>query len=221
MTTVRRVEKNRPKKLKGKTSSSAAWIKRRLDDPYVKLAQENGFRSRAAFKLMQIDDKFNIFHGVSNVLDLGSAPGSWLQVATQKKKKDGNIIGVDLKEVEPIEGVHIIHGDFYDEHTLKDILEIAPNKFCLIMSDMAANACGNKQADHLKIIDLVEMAFDFCKSHLRHGGVFISKILRGGYEAELIVELRKSFSKVKTFKPDSSHSDSSEIFLICQHFKVD
>jgi 23S rRNA (uridine2552-2'-O)-methyltransferase len=204
---------------RGRTNSSTKWLQRHINDPYVDLAKKDGYRSRAAFKLLEIDEQHHILKNKSCIVDLGCAPGGWLQVASRKCKKDATIIGIDLKNIDPIEGVHIICGDFYDEDNVNKIKELMPNKADLIMSDMAANACGNKQTDHLKIMALVEIALDFAQQNLAPGGDLIAKILRGGYDGEIIRMAKAKFESVKTFKPSSSYSDSAEIFLVAQGFK--
>jgi 23S rRNA (uridine2552-2'-O)-methyltransferase len=210
----------RVKTARGRTNSSTRWLQRHINDPYVEMTKKQGYRSRAAFKLLEIDEQFHILKNKACVIDLGCAPGGWLQVARRKCRDGATIIGIDLKEIEAIEGTHIICGDFYDDDSIAKIKELMPNKADLIMSDMAANACGNKQTDHLKIMALVEGSLEFARENLAADGDFIAKILRGGYDGELIHMAKRYFRSVKTFKPDSSYSDSAEIFLIARGFKL-
>jgi 23S rRNA (uridine2552-2'-O)-methyltransferase len=204
---------------RGRTVSSTKWLKRHINDPYVNLAKERNYRSRAAFKLIQIDEKFKILRKASSMIDIGCAPGGWLQVARQLCKPDAQIIGVDLQEVQPLPGVTLIKGDFYDDQTTQQISDLLKGKADLIVSDMAAASCGNHEADHLRNMALAEAAFDFAIPNLKTGGCFVAKVLRGGQEGEFLKTLRTYFTLVKSFKPAASYEDSSEFYFVCTGFK--
>lgn len=204
---------------RGRTVSSSKWLKRHLNDPYVNLAKEKNYRSRAAFKLLQIDEKFKLLRKTASMIDIGCAPGGWLQVAQQHCKPGARIIGIDLQEVQPIHGVALIQGDFYDEETTQQISDLLKGKADLIVSDMAAASCGNHEADHLRNMALAEAAFDFAIPNLRAGGSFIAKVLRGGQETDFLKTLRTYFTLVKSFKPAASYEDSSEFYIVCTGFK--
>jgi 23S rRNA (uridine2552-2'-O)-methyltransferase len=214
-----RNKKQTLKTARGRTVSSAKWLKRHINDPYVNLAKDKNYRSRAAFKLIQIDEKFNILRKTASMVDIGCAPGGWLQVAQQLCKPNARIIGIDLQEVQPVPGVILVKGDFYDEETTKQVSDLLDGKAGLIVSDMAAASCGNHEADHLRNLALAEAAFDFAVMHLKTGGSFIAKVLRGGQEAEFLKTLRGWFSQVKSFKPEASYDSSSEFYVVCTGFK--
>lgn len=210
----------RVKTAKGRKSSSTKWLKRQLNDPFVERANREGYRSRAAYKLIEIDDKFNIFKDDSNVIDLGAAPGSWTQVACKKiDSKKGKVIGIDLQEVSPISGVEFIQGDFLDEEVFNSLLKKIDKKFDVVMSDMAAASCGHQQTDHLRIMALCEAALDFAIDVLKKEGAFIAKVLQGGAEANLLSLLKKNFKSVKHFKPKASRQDSSEVYVVALGFR--
>jgi len=217
------------KTAKGRKISSTNWLRRQLNDPYVKLAKERGYRSRAAFKLLEINDKFNIFKFGDSVIDLGCAPGGWSQVAVEKtnsnhdklQKKQGRVIGIDLKPILSINGAEIYVFDFLEDSFEKKIVEILNHKVDNILSDMASNSTGHKKSDHLKIMSLCESAAFFAFAHLNEGGNFVAKVLAGGAEMELQNLLKKKFKKVINFKPKSSRSDSSEKYVVALKFKKD
>ncbi len=207
------------KTAKGRKKSSTQWLQRQLNDPFVQKAKEDGYRTRAAYKLIEIDEKFGILKPDTKIIDLGAAPGGWCQVAV-KKIKSGKIIGIDLQEIEPIPGVILIQHDF----TADDAPEIlskalSGKKADLILSDMAAPACGHAQTDHIRIMGLCEIAFDFAKHNLREGGSFAAKILQGGTEKELLDDMKKCFETVKHFKPESSRKDSAEMYVVAKGFR--
>jgi 23S rRNA (uridine2552-2'-O)-methyltransferase len=212
-----RNKKQTVKTAKGRKLSSTNWLNRHLNDEYVIKAHEEGYRSRAAYKLIQIDEKYKLLKSARTIIDLGCAPGGWLQVIQSRAKDDAYIIGIDLQEVKDIAKVTLIKGDFFESEAIL-ASHLNGQKCDLIVSDMAANATGNQELNHLKNIALVETAVDFCNLHLKKGGNFVAKILRGKDEAQLIASLRKRFQKVHQFKPDSSYSDSSEIYYICLQF---
>lgn len=207
------------KSKKKRTLSSQKWLLRQLNDPYVEKAKECGYRSRAAFKLIEIDEKYKIFKSGQTVVDLGCAPGGWLQVIMQRVRK-GTIIGLDLQDIVPFEGVILLKGDFTDLETVKNLEEkLGYRKVDVVLSDMAASACGISQVDHIRIMSLVRDVTNFSIQALDQNGCMIAKVLRGGTETNLLAELKKRFQKVSHFKPSSSRIDSAEIYVIAQGFK--
>ena len=215
------------KSAKGRRASSTRWLQRQLNDPYVQRAKREGYRGRAAFKLIEINEKYNFLLPGRNIIDLGSAPGGWLQVAVDKvnstgknkKAKIGRIIGFDLKEIEPILGAEAYILDFLDGDSPKKIIAIAGGSVDVVMSDMAASSTGHKQTDHLRVIAMCEAAAYLAFDVLEIGGTFVAKVLAGGAEGNLQVLLKQSFEKVSHFKPKSSRADSSEKFVIATGFR--
>lgn len=213
----------RVKTARGRKGSSTRWLQRQLNDPYVLKAKEEGYRSRAAYKLIEINEKFDLIKQDTKIVDLGAAPGGWAQVAvalTQSNAQKPNVIGIDLQEIEDIAGATFIQCDFLSEEAdrlLEDALD--GSKADLVLSDMAAASTGHSSTDHLRIIGLCEAAFEFSKQNLKDGGAFVAKILQGGTEHELLVDLKRSFKTVKHFKPPSSRSDSSESYVIGLGFR--
>lgn len=206
------------KTAKGRKKSSTRWLQRQLNDPYVAQSKIDGYRSRAAYKLIEINDKFKIFKPGQNIVDLGAAPGSWLQVA-QKFASNSNIIGVDLLDIAPLSDVHLIKGDFTEEEIFSSLENIVGDKkLDIVMSDMAPYSCGHSATDHIRIIYLCEMAFEFAKNNLKEGGCFIAKVLQGGMETGLLGEIKKSFKQIKHIKPDASRKDSSEKYIVARDF---
>ena len=207
------------KTARGRKRSSTKWLQRQLNDPYVQMAQRDGYRSRAAYKIIEIDDKFNIFNPDKSVVDLGAAPGGWTQVAVQRTK-GAKVVGIDLQEIEPIVGSTLIQYDFTDDHALT-LLEDAlqSQKVDIVLSDMASPSCGHAQTDHIRIMALCELAFDFAKHNLNEEGAFVAKILQGGAEKELLDDLKKHFKVVKHFKPNSSRKDSAEMYVVATGFR--
>ena len=203
---------------KKRTASSARWLSRQINDPYVKQARADGYRSRAAYKLAELDDRFALLKGVARAVDLGIAPGGWSQVLRQRCPK-AQIVGIDLLPTDPIEGVAIFQMDFMAEEApaaLEQALEGAPD---LILSDMAANTVGHKQTDHLRTMGLVETAADFAIATLAPGGAFVAKVLAGGTDTVLLALLKRHFASVKHAKPPASRKGSSEWYVIAQGFK--
>jgi 23S rRNA (uridine2552-2'-O)-methyltransferase len=215
---------NRKKRFK---KSSQKWLLRQINDQFVEKAKIEGYRSRATFKIIEIDEKFKIFKKNKIVIDLGCAPGGWSQYAVEKVGA-GNIIAIDLLPISPIAGVNFFQQDFLEENASTKIREelgkipYNPNNLCdIVMSDMASNSCGDHDTDHLRIIILLEEALNLATQILRKNGCFIGKIFQGGSSSEILKKLRQHFSQVKYFKPDSSRKDSSETYLIATGFKID
>ena len=203
---------------KRRSQSSARWLTRQINDPYVKQAKAAGYRSRAAFKLAELDERFGLLKGVTRVVDLGIAPGGWSQVVRQRAPKAA-IVGIDLLPTDPIEGVTIFQMDFMADEAppaLSEALGGAPD---LVLSDMAANTVGHKQTDHLRTMALVETAAHFAIETLAPGGAFVAKVLAGGTDTELLALLKRHFASVKHAKPPASRKDSSEWYVIAQGFK--
>ena len=208
----------RLKTAKGRTASSTRWLTRQINDPYVQKARADGWRSRAAFKLIELDEKFTLLKGARRVIDLGIAPGGWSQVVRQKAP-GAKVVGIDLLPTEPIEGVTIFEMDFMDDAApaaLTEALDGAPD---LVLSDMAANTVGHKQTDHLRTMGLVECAVDFAVTNLAPGGAFVGKVFAGGTDTVLLALLKRNFTTVKHAKPPASRKDSSEWYVIAQGFK--
>ena len=210
------------KSAKGRSISSTRWLQRQLNDPFVKEAKLQGFRSRSAFKLIEINNKFNLLKRGYNVLDLGCAPGGWCQVAAQKvgvKSSESMVVGLDLKSCEPIVGVKFVEIDFLDETQFLEFENSLDKKFNVILSDMAPNSTGHKKTDNLQIMALVEAASDFAIKYLKQDGCFVAKVLDAGPGPEIQRLVNKNFGKVINFKPKASRSDSSERYLVATGFK--
>lgn len=208
----------RVKTAKGRTASQVRWLERQLNDPYVRQAKADGYRSRAAYKLIELDEKFGLLKGATRVVDLGIAPGGWAQVVRAKSPK-AQVVGIDLLPVDPLEGVTIFQMDFMADaapQALTDALGGAPD---LVMSDMAANTVGHKQTDHLRTMGLVEAAAWFAVENLAPGGAFVAKVLAGGTDTDLLALLKKHFTTVKHAKPPASRKDSSEWYVVAQKLK--
>lgn len=217
----------RVKSAKGRKISSTRWLERQLNDPYVIRAKKEGFRGRAAYKIMELDDKFRFLVPGARVVDLGCAPGGWTQLAVQRTnstgerpgKKVGRVLGVDLQEVEPIPGADIHVLDFLEDGADQKVKDWLGGGAEVVMSDMAAAASGHPQTDHLRIMGLIEAALDFAVDVLEPGGTFVAKVLAGGAEADVMKILKKNFTKVSHIKPPSSRKDSSEKFVVATGFK--
>jgi len=210
----------RVKSANKRTVSSARWLERQLNDPYVAEAKKQGYRSRAAFKLLQLDDKFHVLKEGARVVDLGAAPGGWCQVAVDRVGERGKVIGIDLLPMDPIPGADLIQMDFMTDEApgvLKRLLDGSLAN--VVLSDMAASATGHAATDHLKIMALAETAYDFAKDVLAKGGTFICKVLQGGATGELLKLLKRDFAEVKHVKPPASRSDSAEIYVVALGFR--
>jgi 23S rRNA (uridine2552-2'-O)-methyltransferase len=208
----------RVKTAKGRTASQVRWLERQLNDPYVRKAKADGYRSRAAYKLIELDEKFGLLKGASRVVDLGIAPGGWTQVVRAKSPK-AEVVGIDLLPVEPIEGVTIFQMDFMADEAPQALAEALGGAPDLVLSDMAANTVGHKQTDHLRTMGLVEAAAWFAVENLAPGGAFVAKVLAGGTDTELLKLLKQHFASVKHAKPPASRKDSSEWYVVAQKFK--
>lgn len=209
----------RVKNAKYNSVSSNRWLQRQLNDPYVAESKRLGYRSRAAFKLIQLDEKFHFLGNGKRIVDLGCAPGGWTQVAAQKNKGNGEIIGMDLLPTEPIEGAILLQQDFTESSAADKIKSLLHGKADVVMSDMAANTTGVQNIDHLRTIGLVEIAYEFAKEVLCEGGIFIAKVFQGGTEGNLLNDMKKHFTKVVHYKPDASRQDSVEMYVVALGFK--
>lgn len=209
---------------KKRTLSSRRWLERQLNDPYVQKAKDDGYRSRAAYKILEINNKFKLFKPGQTVVDLGAAPGGWTQVAVELCRSTAakpRVIGVDLTEIADIPGAILIQADFLLEETQEHIRSLLEGKVDVIVSDMAAPACGMTDVDHVRIMLLVEDAYSFAKEVLKPGGAFVAKVLRGGTEDQLLKQMKASFKKVAHFKPPASRQGSAEMYVVATGFKGD
>jgi 23S rRNA (uridine2552-2'-O)-methyltransferase len=205
---------------KKRTESSKKWLTRQLNDPFVLKAKIEGYRSRAAFKLLEINNKYQIIKPGYAVVDLGAAPGGWTQISVNCTKGKGLVVGVDLQEIEEVPGATLYQGDFMEDTTLEWLMsQLNGEKVHCVVSDMAAPACGMTDVDHIRIMNLVELVYDFSKQVLKPGGHMVAKVLRGGTENQLLAQLKKSFTKVVHFKPESSRRDSAEMYLIAMGYR--
>jgi 23S rRNA (uridine2552-2'-O)-methyltransferase len=209
----------RVKTAKGRKVGSTRWLERQLNDPYVKRARAEGYRSRAAYKLLELDEKYGLLRGVKTVVDLGIAPGGWSQVV-RRRSPAARVAGIDLLPTDPIDGVAILQMDFMDEAAPERLREaIGTDQVDLVMSDMAANTVGHPQTDHVRTMTLVEAGMLFATEVLKPGGAYVAKVLAGGADNNLVAELKRHFTTVKHAKPPASRKDSSEWYVIAQGFK--
>jgi 23S rRNA (uridine2552-2'-O)-methyltransferase len=215
-------DENRRKKVKLKagerTLSSRQWLERQLNDPYVRRARSEGYRSRAAYKLVEIDDKAKFLKRGARVVDLGAAPGGWSQVAAERAGA-GRVVAIDILEIEPIPGVELVRLDFLDAGAPDKLKAMLGGPVDVVLCDMAANATGHRRTDHLKIMALVEAAAEFAREVLAPGGAFLAKVIQGGTEHSLLVELKRSFATVKHIKPPASRADSAELYVLATGFR--
>ena len=217
--TTKRRKAVKAKTARRRTNSSTRWLQRQLNDPYVAEARDMGYRSRAAFKIIELDEKFHFFKQGMKVLDLGAAPGGWSQIASQRMGKNGKVVAIDLLPIDPIERTEIIQMDFLDDAAPDILKDMLGGSADIVMSDLAPSTTGHKSTDHLRIIGLAENAAHFASEVLAPGGVFVCKLFQGGETKDLIVELKKSFAQVRHAKPSSSRKDSSETFIVATGFK--
>ncbi|MGN6376526.1 MAG: RlmE family RNA methyltransferase [Sphingomonas sp.] len=210
--------RQRVRTARGRSAQSTRWLERQLNDPYVRRAKAEGYRSRAAYKLIELDERFVLLRGTKRIVDLGIAPGGWSQVV-RKKRPDSIVVGIDLLPVDPIDGVTILQMDFMDDRAPEQLTQALGGEADLVLSDMAANTVGHPQTDHLRTMGLVEAGVAFAADVLRPGGAFVAKVLAGGADSHLVAELKRLFTTVKHAKPPASRKDSSEWYVIAQGFK--
>jgi 23S rRNA (uridine2552-2'-O)-methyltransferase len=212
--------RQRVRTAKGRRVSSTRWLERQLNDPYVRRARAEGYRSRAAYKLIELDERFDLLKGVKAVIDLGIAPGGWSQVVRKAAPK-ATVVGIDYLPTDPIDGVTILQMDFMDDAAPEQLKAALGGPADLVLSDMAANTVGHPQTDHLRTMGLVEAAMHFAAEVLRPGGAFVAKVLAGGADSNLVADLKRHFTTVKHAKPPASRKDSSEWYVVAQGFKDD
>jgi 23S rRNA (uridine2552-2'-O)-methyltransferase len=204
---------------KRRTPSSRAWLERQIKDPYVARAKREGFRSRAAYKLAEIDDKFHLLKPGTRVVDLGAAPGGWSEVAARRAGANGRVVALDILDMKPIANVEFLKLDFLDHAAPARLKAMLAGKADIVLSDMAANTTGHRKTDHLRIMALADAAAHFAREVLGPGGSFLCKVLQGGTETTLLTGLKRDFSSVKHIKPPASRSDSAELYLLARGFR--
>jgi 23S rRNA (uridine2552-2'-O)-methyltransferase len=205
------------RKSHGKTTAQQRWLERQLNDPYVAAARQQGFRSRAAFKLIELDDRFKLIGRQARVIDLGAAPGGWAQVCVQRGA--ARVVGVDLLRIDPIPGATLIQGDFTDEAMPARLSELMGGPADLVLSDMAPNTTGHSATDHIRIMGLAELALAFALEALAPGGSFVAKVFQGGSEQQMLAPMKQRFATVKHAKPPASRKESSELYVVAQGFR--
>jgi 23S rRNA (uridine2552-2'-O)-methyltransferase len=210
--------RQRVRTARGRTAQSTRWLERQLNDPYVRRAKAEGYRSRAAYKLLELDERFGLLRGAKRVVDLGIAPGGWSQVV-RRRVPGAAVVGIDLLPVDPIDGVTIIQGDFMDDQAPAQLIEALGGAPDLVLSDMAANTVGHPQTDALRTMGLVETAFAFAVDVLAPGGTFVAKVFAGGADSALVAQMKGAFTTVKHAKPPASRKGSVEWFVVAQGFK--
>ena len=211
--------KTRVKTARGRSSSSTRWLQRQLNDPYVEKAQAAGYRSRAAFKLAEIDDKHRFLKPAARVLDLGAAPGGWTQVAAERIGPDGAIVAIDLLEMDPLPGADVLRMDFMDENAPARLETALGGPVDVVLSDMAAATTGHRRTDHLRTLALFEAAYDFALQVLTPGGTFLAKVFRGGTEQALLADMKRRFASVRHIKPPASRAESVELYVLASGFR--
>jgi len=204
---------------KGRKSSSTRWLQRQLNDPYVAAAGREGYRSRAAYKLAELDDRFKFLKRGARVVDLGAAPGGWSQIAVERIGPDGTVVALDLLEMTPLPGVEVLTLDFMEDEAPARLVDALGGQADVVLSDMAPNLTGHAKTDHLRIIALVEAAYEFAAEVLAPGGAFVAKVFQGGTEGTLLAELKRRFESVRHAKPPASRADSAEIYVVAMGFK--
>ena len=207
------------KTAKRRDYGSTLWLKRQLNDPYVRRAKAEGYRSRAAYKLIELDEKFSLLKPGGRIVDLGCAPGGWLQVAAKKVGARGRVVGIDYLHVPAVAGAEILEMDFLDDGAAKALKEKLAGAADVVLSDMAAPTTGHKATDHLRIVALAEAALDFAEDVLAPGGAFVAKVFAGGAEGELLTRLKQNFANVKHAKPKASRSDSAEKYVVATGYE--
>ncbi|MDB5369921.1 MAG: Ribosomal large subunit methyltransferase [Roseomonas sp.] len=204
---------------KGRTTASQKWLERQLNDPYVRAAKVAGWRSRAAFKIIELDDKYKLFRPGQRVVDLGAAPGGWTQVAVQRVGNTGRVVALDLLPMDEIAGATLLEGDFQDLAVEQAVLDAMQGPADLVLSDMAPNTTGHNATDHIRILALIELALDFAGKVLTPNGSFVAKVFQGGTERDMLNRLKRDFASVKHAKPPSSRKDSAEMYVVAQGFR--
>lgn len=211
------------KSAKGRKLSSTLWLQRQLNDPYVAEAKKRGYPSRAAFKLLELDDKFHFLKPGKRIVDLGAAPGGWTKVAVERTKPENNakgiVVALDINEMEPVSGATVLQHDFLDEAAPDLLKEALGGKVDIVLSDMAAPATGHAATDHLKIMALCEVALEFAFEILNPDGIFIAKVLQGGTENDMLTAMKKHFKIVRHVKPPASRSDSAEMYVVATGYR--
>lgn len=214
--------KVRVKTARKRSLSSTLWLQRQLNDPYVAKAKAEGYRSRAAFKLLEMDERYRLLKPGQKIVDLGAAPGGWSQIAAKKvgsAEGKGRVIGIDLLDIEAIPGVEFTIMDFQDNDAPDRLKAMLGGKADGVMSDMASNTTGHRQTDHLRIVALAEMAIEFAREVLAPGGFFTAKVLQGGTEGKLLADLKRDFTTVRHVKPAASRQDSAELYVLATGFR--
>jgi 23S rRNA (uridine2552-2'-O)-methyltransferase len=212
----------RVKTAKQRSASSAAWLARQLNDPYVAEAKRLGYRSRAAFKLIELDERFHLLKRGARIVDLGAAPGGWTQIAAQKigaEEGRGKLVAADILPMEAVPGATVLQQDFLDEKAPAEIMAALGGQADLVLSDMAAPTTGHAQTDHLRIVALAEAAYEFAKEVLAPGGTFVAKVFQGGAEGELFAALKRDFTTLRHAKPPASRAESAEVYVVAQGFR--
>jgi 23S rRNA (uridine2552-2'-O)-methyltransferase len=203
----------------GRTPASQRWLTRQLNDPYVQAAQKQGWRSRAAFKLIELDERFRLIRAGARVIDLGAAPGGWTQAALRRGAE--RVVALDLLQIDPIPGADLVQGDFADPGTAERLAALLGGKADLVLSDMAPNTTGHAATDHVRIMALAESALDFAETVLAEGGSFVAKVFQGGSERQMLERMKRAFRAVRHAKPPASRKESSELYVVAQGFRGD
>lgn len=217
--TASRASHVRLKKTKGRKQSSRHWLERQLNDPFVREAKAKGYRSRAAFKLVELDDKFHFLKSGARVLDLGAAPGGWSQVAAKRAGAKGIVVAADILEIAPLPGVTVLKADLSEPDSLKKLQDALGGPADVVLSDMAASTTGHRATDHLRTIALLEAALEVAAAVLKPGGTFIGKVFHGGATGELLARIKKMFRDVKHVKPRASRAESVELYLVALSYR--
>ena len=204
---------------RGRTTSSKRWLDRQLNDPYVQAAKSKGYRSRAAFKIIELDKKFGFLRKGARILDLGAAPGGWTQIAVERVGEKGKVVAMDILAMEPMAGATVLQLDMRDDKTPDILKEALGGKADLVMSDMAAPTTGHRETDHIRTIALLELVLEMADDVLKPGGAFIGKVFQGGASGELLARIKRSFSNVKHVKPPASRAESVEVYLVAMGFR--
>jgi len=209
----------RVKTAKGRRTSSTRWLQRQLNDPYVIAAQREGFRSRSAYKLQELDDRFHFLKPGARIIDLGAAPGGWTQISVERVGTAGKVVAADVSEMDPVAGAECLQLDVFAPDTIERLRELLGGDADVILSDMAAPSTGHQQTDHLRIMGLCEAALDVAIQLMTPGGAFVAKVLQGGTEQELLALLKRNFRSVRHAKPEASRKDSAEMYVVALDFK--